>query len=1073
MADACPPPRDLESFAVGGDGAAPVGGHVQRCVACRELVDEIRENQRFLRGAARALASALDRPTNPASTPGSVAGFELIEEISRGGQGIVYRAVQTATKRPAAVKMLLTGSLASSRQQNRFEREIEYAARLRHPNIVSIFESGVTADGRRYVAMEYVEGETLDRYVRTHLAQIPGRAGIDRIMRICADVAAAVGHAHANGVIHRDLKLSNIMVDGAGNPRVLDFGLARDLDSIADPTMTREFAGTPAFAAPEQFAGEAVSIDARTDVYALGVVFYAALTGTHPYPCEGPLSAVIEHVRSTEPKPPSAHVPRIPTDVDTIVLKALSKEPGRRYLNAQALAADIQDYLAGRPISARRDSTLYVLRKLAQRHRTPAAIAGVALFAIITAAIGLAVLSSRLDSQRRRAEAALAESNLQRARLLAKTGDVLRAEQMLWQEALAAGVAANDEMGLESTPAGRRAAWGLMELYSMVPKSMTVVAERKPVSMSFVTDGRRLEVIEEDGAVEQWSMDGRRLLRKPGFLPTTAQFSIDQRRAARTDDGGALSVYDMESRVLVCGPKSLPTAAYLKSISDDGGMIAVIDDCGTAFILDTASLTSIRTFEGGITYANFDRGDLFLTVQLGARPAVLVYSLPDFTLVNTLLLPDDHKDYVSSAPARVSPDGAHVLVALQSSLYLYDAVAGGDPIVIRNGTSPICARIEFDADGRKAVSATRDGNMTIWSVPELQPLEVLRNMSMIGACAIHGELAAAANQDASITVWPIGQNDWLTRRPGFNHTTHGLAISPDGTTLAAGDDEGWLTVAYTSTRATNEHPVQAHRGAIRSIDFAPSGDRFLTAGMDGAVREWTAQGVRLRDVSNDLGNVWCVRYSSDGDWIAAGGADGRVHLWTKEGNSTVCLMFNDRIRIPQLEFSPDSRLLASLAVSGEVILWDVQSATRVRTIDRRAISSRAIAFSPDGRTIAVGADDRTIRFWDVKTGALRGTMSGLPWGPFDMEYHPSGRVLFAVGHGGEIVVIDVESYAELATFRAHERIIMALRMSRGGRQLITAGEDDWIGFWDVDFLRRCAAGNFQFNRTRIENEARP
>lgn len=1072
MAGVCPPPRALEAFAMGGDDAPSMTAHVHGCAVCREMVAEIRENQKFLRGAATALADALDARARPASRPGGVPGFELLEEISRGGQGVVYRAVQSATKRPAAVKVLLSGTFATSRQQNRFEREIEIAARLRHPNIVSIFESGVSADGGRYVAMEYVEGEPLDRYIRTRLVENLGRARIDRIIRICSDVASAVGHAHANGVIHRDLKPSNIFVDAAGHPRVLDFGLARELDPIVDATRTREFAGTPAFAAPEQFAGDSASIDVRTDVYSLGVLLYAALTGTHPYPCDGALSAIIEHVRSTEPKPPSAHVPRIPADVDTIVLKALSKDPDRRYPNAQALAADMEDYLAGRPISARRDSTLYILSKLAQRHRLPVAIASAALFAIVAAAIGMAVLSGRLDSQRRKAEAALAESNIQRARLLAKTGDVLRAEQVLWREALDAGVVASDDMGLESKPAARQAAWALLELYALVPKLMTVQAEIKPVSLRFDADGCAITSIHIDGSVEWWSLDGRRLMRRPGFLPAQVflfAVSRDQRYAARIDQAGTLGVFDVDSQMQVAGPHPWPRLVRSLALSDEGKTLVLVDDCGAADILDTRTLSPLRTFRGEITHATIDGDRLFLTTHSGSQAEVHVHSVHDWSRINTLRIPGVVKGFIPRCVARANPDGAYLLVTSERALFLYDAIAGGDPLAYYVGLSPF-GRPEFETEGQTAVAAAQDGTITSWSVPDLQPLRTLRNMQGISAIAIHKGLVATASQDASITVWHNVR--WPERRSGSTTTTHGLAISRDGSTIAAGDDQGWLRLQRVAADGQDAGAIRAHSDMITSIDFAPSGERLVTAGEDGAVREWTTPASPLRDVATDLGPVQCVRYSSDGDWIAASGRDGRIHLWHALGDVAARVLGTHGARVPQVDFSPDGHLLSSVSQEGDAILWNVQDGTCVRTFGRRFKATRAITFSPDGSTIAIGNDDRTSHFWAASTGDLRRTISGMPWGPFDLKYHPSGRVLFAVGRGREVVVVDPEACTELATFRGHEQLIMTLRLSPDGRQMITAGEDNWIGVWDIDHLRRCAKGNAVFNRTGILNEVR-
>lgn len=408
MSEGCPSDREIEALALHGEGSGSLRAHVAGCGVCRERVDEVRENQAFLEHAREELRGAIEGGADErgaARAAVTIAGFELLEEISRGGQGVVYRAVQVATRRAAAVKVLLAGSFATERQRQRFEREIEIAARLRHPGIVSVFESGEASDGSPFVAMEFVEGRPIDEVAREGFGGGDSgvRARVDRVMRLALRVADAVGHAHNAGVIHRDLKPSNVVVDGQGQARVLDFGLAREVVAGADVSVPGEFVGTPAYASPEQLAGGASGVDTRTDVYALGVLMYRMLTGRHPYPCDVGIGELVRHVTSTEATAPSKHVGRLPTDVETIVLKCLSKDPARRYPNASALAADIRDYLEGMPISARRDSAVYVLQRLAARHRVPVAVGVVLAVTVVVSSVALAVLAAELSVQRTRA----------------------------------------------------------------------------------------------------------------------------------------------------------------------------------------------------------------------------------------------------------------------------------------------------------------------------------------------------------------------------------------------------------------------------------------------------------------------------------------------------------------------------------------------------------------------------------------------------------------------------------------------------------------------------------------------
>jgi len=247
--------------------------HIEECAECRERVDQGRE--------ALETRTAIVEEEPPQSGAGeNVEGYQVLSEISRGGQGVVYKAVQTATHRTVALKVLREGPYATERERRRFEREIDLAAGLDHPNIVTVYESGMTED-RPYFAMQYVRGQPLDRHVREK------ESGVEETLRLFLKVCGAVNHAHQRGVIHRDLKPANVLIDGEGEPHVLDFGLAKAagaaLTGEGRPvTETGQFLGTLAYASPEQTKGDPGLIDIRTDVYALGVMLYEALTGEYP-----------------------------------------------------------------------------------------------------------------------------------------------------------------------------------------------------------------------------------------------------------------------------------------------------------------------------------------------------------------------------------------------------------------------------------------------------------------------------------------------------------------------------------------------------------------------------------------------------------------------------------------------------------------------------------------------------------------------------------------------------------------------------------------------------------------------
>ena len=347
---------------------------------------------------ARVLAShASEQQPMAAGNLPAPEGYELLEEIGRGGMGVVYKALQISTKRNVALKVMLGGPFASPTARKRFEREIELAARLQHPYIVRVLESGSVA-GQQYYAMDFVRGTRLDLYLRSRQLRTPELLAL--VLKICE----AVEYAHRTGVIHRDLKPANVLIDDDGNPHVLDFGLAKrtELDEegsdlITSVSLPGQVVGTLSYLSPEQAVGNSVAIGARTDVYALGVVLFEILTGKLPIDSSGRPSEVIQRILEIPPKSPASLSDGVDAELETIILKALEKELERRYQSIRELAEDIKRYLDGEPIHARRSSSLYVLCKKVRKHRV-----GVVIAAVVATGIFVSLLVERWSARQDR-----------------------------------------------------------------------------------------------------------------------------------------------------------------------------------------------------------------------------------------------------------------------------------------------------------------------------------------------------------------------------------------------------------------------------------------------------------------------------------------------------------------------------------------------------------------------------------------------------------------------------------------------------------------------------------------------
>jgi hypothetical protein len=671
--------------------------------------------------------------------PVKVGRFRVLRLVGEGGMGAVYEAEQDSPHRPIALKVIRPG-LLSPALLKRFAQEVEILGRLHHPGIAQIYEAGVAEDGQPFFAMEFIRGLPLDEYTNRHRLDLAARVSP------VARVADAVQHAHDRGVIHRDLKPANILVEEAGQPKVLDFGVARathaDLLTGAGLTRTGQLLGTPNYMSPEQVTADPAAIDQRADVYALGVILFELLAHHPPYHLENrPLAEAARLILEHDPPRLGSIHPELRGDVETIVAKALEKDPARRYQTAADLAADLRRWLSHEPIRARPPSALYHLRKFARRHT--GLVGGVAATMV---ALVLGLVTTTLFALGEARQRGQAQDNAREAR-----SQTYRARLAAAAAALAAHDVADAQRQLEAAPAELRG-WEWRHLLSRLDDSSAVSPLPDRRFPFLIGSPDRLRV----GA---FTPDGLRL--------------ID----LGSGEHETLPIGTGRGRYFTATPtrRGLRVAVWVSNTAFD-----LLDEAGQ--VLCHVEMPEVKEPWGVVVSPDGTR--LACSRIDGEWRRLAVF---DATSGKPVAVCNGHRD--DMVAFTFSPDGARLASTSEDQTARLWDPATGAPLATCRGHLSKVLDVAFRPDGARLVTTSSDGTVRQWDTTTGREVEPPydRHSDQVAA-AVHspdGQWVASTGSDRTIRVWRATGRQDVAVLHGHTRSVRWVAFAPDGRRLAS------------------------------------------------------------------------------------------------------------------------------------------------------------------------------------------------------------------------------------------------------------------------------------------------
>jgi WD40 repeat protein len=997
--------------------------------------------------------------------------YELLDEIARGGMGVVFRARQVNLNRVVALKMILAGQLAHDSDVKRFYAEAESAASLDHPGIVPIFEIG-QHDSQHYFSMAFVEGESLAKKVAN--GPLPPRDAAQLVRQ----VSEAVEYAHTKGIIHRDIKPANVLLDGQGQPKVTDFGLAKQTQGDSGLTGTGQILGTPSYMPPEQAAGKLEQIGPHSDIYSLGALLYCLVTGRPPFQAASPTDTLLQ-VLNQDPVAPRQLNPQVPLDLETIALKCLEKEPARRYASATDVAQELGRFLRGEPILAR--PVGWIEREWRWCKRNPL-VAGLIAAIYLVLLVGMAVAwqlerisnsnakvaqqnAHEAGAQRDRADemsqtalhekelaeqqrqlavqqaqlardhaqsAEQARDQMQQARQTAEdqrqAADRARGEAeaalyfnriSLAQQYWIADNLSGSRRILDDCPLDRRG-WEWRYLDRLHHTELVNVPGNGQFtsSLKFSADGKRMAAFAQSGdaGVRVWDMTTNKPLSEMTLTRSQRPFtcgdlSADGKTVVLGDRSGAISFWDADSGQLQREFTKLPRSVGSLSLSPDGKWLAA-------------------------ARADGRNGERLLPLTEPPRNEDLV--VWDVASGEEVFHPQGH-----GFVALFSPDGSRLLsFKMNTSLRLHPA-------------APENFLALFDTANWKEIPTKEPGTIRSFTFSNDGKRLAIGGVDRPRDAQFIRVLESATGSEVSALTPSRAVGD--------------IALNPDGTILAACGPFGTTTIeTWTLKQPRPLGMLRGHLQPLNAVIFSPDG-RLASCSWDNTIKLWNA--TAGQQVSRQAGPVVLadpVALSTDGELLAYGQRNtvniltGPVKTVTlfdaKTGSVRRTLPGHDR-GTNCLAFSGDGARLVSGGRKGDIKVWDINMGKPLSTIRAADGEIVALALSPEGRLAASAHEppDFTrarhtgqfqnlpraqvaIKVWDANTGKERASLRGHPGGVFRLAFSRDGKRLASVGGGG-VKIWDVAAGTEISG--NHPGVLQSatsslLQFSPAGNLLVTS-----------------------------------